>query len=339
MPPSSHKKTDDNSSEKNKLPEEETSISSQYDIVKKTPQESHYQLHISAAHDPVDIHKNIPKTPKKTAQDSINEALNKFKGWQKIDKPKEENAEPQGDVDFKTKFWRFMEWLATSALIFVVLFFAVNFSSYSDLIMLKLDHLRGEYNLSPFIEKMLQPSADSSSQELLPVAKTQDQMKKQIPPIAIDIAPPDNRIIIPGINKNVPVVNVKTENLVKRDWGALEKDIQESLREGVVHYPGTAYPGMNGNVVITGHSSYFVWDPGRFKDVFALLHEVNVGDKVIVYYEQKKYLYQVYDKKVVTPDKVDVLTQDGTDKLTLITCTPVGTNLKRLIVTAKPIEQ
>jgi LPXTG-site transpeptidase (sortase) family protein len=339
MPPSPHKKTDNNPSEKNQLPEEETSISSQYEIVKKTPQESHYQLHISAAHDPVEIHKNIPKPPKKTAQDAINEALNKFKGWQKIGKPKEENVEPQGDVDFKTKFWRFMEWLATSALIFVVLFFAVNFSSYSDLIMLKLDHLRGEYNLSPFIEKMLQPSADKSSQELLPVAKTQDQMKKQIPPIAIDVAPPDNRIIIPGINKNVPIVNVKTENLVKRDWGALEKDIQESLREGVVHYPGTAYPGMNGNVVITGHSSYFVWDPGRFKDVFALLHEVNVGDKVIVYYEQKKYLYQVYDKKVVTPDKIDVLTQDGTDKLTLITCTPVGTNLKRLIVTAKPIDQ
>lgn len=339
MPPSPHKKTDNPPIPKNQLPEEESSLSSQYEIVKKTPQESHYQLHISAAHDPVDIHKNIPKAPKKTPQDSIKEALNKFHGWQKIGKPKEESSEPQNDTDFKTKFWRFMEWLATSALIFVVLFFAVNFSSYSDLIMLKLDHLRGEYNLSPFIEKMLQPAADNTSQELLPVAKNQDQMKKQIPPIAIDIAPPDNRIIIPGINKNVPIVNVKTENLIKRDWGALENDIQESLQNGVVHYPGTAYPGMNGNVVVTGHSSYFVWDPGRFKDVFALLHEVSIGDKIIVYYEQKKYLYQVYEKKVVTPDKVDVLTQDGTNKLTLITCTPVGTNLKRLIITAKPIDQ
>ncbi|MCC7196758.1 class D sortase [Candidatus Peregrinibacteria bacterium] len=339
MPPSSHKKNVNNSSQKNQLPEGESSLSSQYEIVKKTPQESHYQLHIPAAHAPADIHKNTPKPAQKSPQDAIKDALKKFNGWQKIGKPKEEKSEEQYDPDFKTKFWRFLEWFATSALIFVILFFAVNFSSYADLIMLKLDRLRGEYSLSPFIEKMLQPSADSSTQELLPVVKSQDQMKKQIPPIAIDIAPPDDRIIIPGINKNVPIVNVKTENLIKRDWGALEKDIQESLQNGVVHYPGTAYPGMNGNVVITGHSSYFVWDPGRFKDVFALLHEVSVGDKIIIYYQQKKYIYQVYEKTIVTPDKVDILTQDGTNKLTLITCTPIGTNLKRLVLIAKPVDQ
>jgi sortase A len=105
----------------------------------------------------------------------------------------------------------------------------------------------------------------------------------------------------------------------------------------VVHYPGTAEPGQNGNVVITGHSSYFVWDPGGFKDVFALLHEVNIGDKIIVYHQQIPYSYQVYDKKVVMPDQVDVLTQAGENRLTLITCTPVGTNLKRLVVFAKPV--
>ncbi|MGL5831434.1 MAG: sortase, partial [Candidatus Altimarinota bacterium] len=104
-----------------------------------------------------------------------------------------------------------------------------------------------------------------------------------------------------------------------------------------VHYPGTAYPGDNGNVVITGHSSYFPWDPGRFKDVFALLHQVSVGDEVVVYQDQKKYKYVVYEKKVVSPSQVEVLTQDGSDRLTLITCTPVGTDLNRLIVLAKPV--
>ncbi|MND04593.1 Sortase family protein [compost metagenome] len=61
-----------------------------------------------------------------------------------------------------------------------------------------------------------------------------------------------------------------------------------------------------------------------------------MGDTVIVYHNQKKYFYQVYDTQVVTPDKIDILTQRGENRLTLITCTPVGTNLKRLVIFAKP---
>ena len=66
------------------------------------------------------------------------------------------------------------------------------------------------------------------------------------------------------------------------------------------------------------------------------MHQVEVGDEIIVYKDQKEYKYIVYDKFVVHPDQVDVLTQNGEDKLTLITCTPVGTALNRLIVVAHP---
>ena len=169
------------------------------------------------------------------------------------------------------------------------------------------------------------------------MANNTQQSAEQIPPLNITVAPPDDRIIIPRINKNVPIVGVSTENLINRDWAGLEADIQAALQLGVVHYPGTAEAGETGNVVITGHSSYFPWDPGRFKDVFALLHEIVVGDEVIVYRDQKPYRYRVYNTRVVTPDQVEVLTQEGEDRLTLITCTPVGTNLKRLIVLAEPI--
>ncbi len=234
------------------------------------------------------------------------------------------------------RIWNTLEWLATSALIFLVLFFALNYDSYFDLIKLKLDKIRGIVDTNPYIQKIVNIGQDDVTQALLPIVKTPEADKKQIPPLAMTVIPPDERIIIPRIDKNVPVVYVSTENLVKRDWSGLEKDIQEALRDGVVHYPGTAQPGDHGNVVITGHSSYFIWDPGNFKDVFALLHEVNVGDDIIVYYNQKKYLYKVYEKKVVMPDQIDVLTQKGEDRLTLITCTPVGTNLKRLVVLAKP---
>jgi sortase A len=62
-----------------------------------------------------------------------------------------------------------------------------------------------------------------------------------------------------------------------------------------------------------------------------------VGDNVIVYHDQKKYEYRVYDKKVIKPSQVDILTQEGEDRLTLITCTPVGTDLNRLVLLARPI--
>ncbi len=232
--------------------------------------------------------------------------------------------------------WNTLEWIATSALIFMVIFFAVNYQAYYQLLVFKLDRLRGIVNINPYIEQIM-PSTMEVTQQLLPITASPDLNKKQIPPINLKIAPPDERVIIPRINQNVPVVGISSENLIRRDWSALEKDIQEALQDGVVHYPGTAQPGQSGNVVITGHSSYFAWDPGRFKDVFALLHEVKVGDKIIVYFNQKEYFYEVYDTKVVMPDQVDVLTQSGENRLTLITCTPVGTNLKRLVVLAKPV--
>lgn len=236
------------------------------------------------------------------------------------------------------KIWNFLEWIAVSALIFVVFFFAMNWQSYSELIKLKLDHATGNFELNPFIKDLI-TNDQGQTQELLPMANTPEQSITQIPPLNMSIAPPDDRIIIPRINKNVPIVAVSTENLIKRDWTALESDIQGALQDGVVHYPGTAQAGEKGNVVITGHSSYFPWDPGRFKDVFALLHEIVVGDELIVYHDQKPFRYKVYKTQVVTPDQIEILTQEGDDRLTLITCTPVGTNLKRLIVLAEPIRE
>ncbi|NJP03742.1 class E sortase [Candidatus Gracilibacteria bacterium] len=91
-------------------------------------------------------------------------------------------------------------------------------------------------------------------------------------------------------------------------------------------------PGQPGNFFLTGHSSYYAWDNGRYKDVFALLHELKAGDIVDVYWEGKKYEYKLRESKVIPPTETSVLKQP-TDRsiITLMTCTPVGTNKNRLI--------
>lgn len=237
------------------------------------------------------------------------------------------------------KLWSALEFVAVTAAIFMVFFFIFNWQSYSQLFQTKLDILKGGINSNPYIAQQVQniKNASPEGQKPLPIVQNAETAKKQIPDLNLEIAPPDDRIIIPRINQNVPVVRVPEDKLLQRDWTALEGQIQDALRHGVVHFPGTALPGQDGNVVITGHSSYFPWDPGRFKDVFALLHQVDIGDQVVVYHDQVKYTYQIYEKKVVKPSEVEVLTQKGDNRLTLITCTPVGTALNRLVLLAKPV--
>ncbi len=111
-----------------------------------------------------------------------------------------------------------------------------------------------------------------------------------------------------------------------------------ALRDGVVHYPGTANPGQQGNVVIFGHSSGQWWAPGNYKFIFTVLDKVKIGDKIYIDYQGTRYTYRMYDSKIVPPTELSVLNQGSDNILTLITCTPVGTSAKRLIVIAKQID-
>lgn len=137
-------------------------------------------------------------------------------------------------------------------------------------------------------------------------------------------------IAITKISVNAPVIYGLTTTE--------EKVFQKNLQNGVVQYPGTALPGQTGNVVIFGHSSGRWWAPGDYKFVFSLLEKLEDGDEITLDYQGIRYVYHVSHKRVVTPDNMSVLSSvSGEHKLTLITCTPVGTNSKRLIVEAAQI--
>lgn len=152
---------------------------------------------------------------------------------------------------------------------------------------------------------------------------------------AMEVYPADDRIYIPSIDKNIPLVSVPNH----QNWQQLEHNIQDGLQDGVVVHPVSHEPGSFGNFFVTGHSSYYSWDPGRFKDVFALLHEVEIGDTVEVFWHGQKYVYEIGERNVVDPTEISVLNQP-TNKaiITLMTCTPVGTNKQRLILTGELME-
>lgn len=139
----------------------------------------------------------------------------------------------------------------------------------------------------------------------------------------------DNDLIIPKINVKAPIIwNSETD----------EQSMLKNLQKGVAHYKGTSLPDENGNVFITGHSSYYRWDKGKYKTVFTLLPKLEKDDEIALSYKNTVYIYKVYDKFVVKPEDVWVLEPTPEPTLTLMTCVPIGTNLKRLIVRAHPAQ-
>jgi LPXTG-site transpeptidase (sortase) family protein len=221
----------------------------------------------------------------------------------------------------------------TFAVIFGVLFISLNYQSFWDI-------------TSSGVEKLVSgPSLDegagAADNALLQSLQTGggEQNPNDLFSFLPTVGPPDNRMIIPKLHLNVPLVTPKYDSLLRQDWNQVEKDIQDALRMGVVHYPGTAKPGQAGNFFVTGHSSYYPWDPGQFKTVFARLHELDVGDEYWVYFGGDKHRYVVRTKKEVSPSDITVLDQPANQRLsTLMTCTPVGTTLRRLIIQAEEVD-
>ncbi len=153
-------------------------------------------------------------------------------------------------------------------------------------------------------------------------------------PIIVDpnstAAGPDPKIIIPKINVELPIIF--------DEQSIDEKAVQRSLQDGVLHYPTTSYPGELGNGAIFGHSSNNILNKGKYKFAFVLLKRLEVNDTFMIDYKSKRYVYKVFDTKIVKPEEVDVLTTtDKTASFSLITCDPPGTSINRLVVSGEQI--
>ncbi len=154
-------------------------------------------------------------------------------------------------------------------------------------------------------------------------------------PIIIDndtvAAGGEPKVIIPKINVEIPVVYGLTTNA--------ESIIENNLEDGVVHYPTTEVPGQKGNVAIFGHSSNNIFNKGKYKFAFVLLHTLQKDDTFYLTYKSKVYAYKIISTRVVEPTEISVLDdvpgQGAT--ATLITCDPPGTSLHRLVVVGKQI--
>ncbi len=148
--------------------------------------------------------------------------------------------------------------------------------------------------------------------------------------------PPENRLIIPAIGVNAPIVDVSAATEEKLRKG----DFDQELYSGVVKYPSTPEPGSTGNALIFGHTSYYRWKNNPFAEIFSKLTALKEGDLIQTLWHGQLAEFEVVAKIVVNPGQVDDAYMKYTDGkyITLMGCYPIGSDARRILIVAKKKE-
>ena len=95
---------------------------------------------------------------------------------------------------------------------------------------------------------------------------------------------------------------------------------------GPSHWPGTAFPGENGNAVFAGHRV-------THSHPFRRIHELVPGDEVLFDIAGVRTTYTVTGSRVVTPKQLEITLPTATPTATLFACHPPGSARQRYVVT------
>jgi sortase A len=137
--------------------------------------------------------------------------------------------------------------------------------------------------------------------------------------LAADAAGLMARIRIPDIGVDLPIYHGTTD---------------ATLNEGVGHLEGTALPvgGAGTRSVLTAHRGLAT------AELFSLLDRVEVGDTFTIETFGEVLTYEVVTTEVVRPEDSKAVNPElGRDLVTLVTCTPLGINSHRILVTGERI--
>ena len=128
-----------------------------------------------------------------------------------------------------------------------------------------------------------------------------------------------SRVKIPALDVDLPIYHGTSE---------------ETLLKGAGHLEGSHLPigGTSTRSVITAHRGL------ASSTMFTNLDKVVVGDTFTLETFGEVLAYKVRETQVIAPDDTDTLkVVPGEDLVTLITCTPLGINTHRILVTGERI--
>jgi LPXTG-site transpeptidase (sortase) family protein len=136
------------------------------------------------------------------------------------------------------------------------------------------------------------------------------------------------RVVAKDIGLNIQVVNPTSTDIDLLD---------DALTLGAVHYPTSAPLGVNGTVLLFGHSSYLPVVYHQYYKTFDGIQDLKTGEIISVYSGTTEYRYSVTGVRVAdstdTDDNEIPLLSDN-KYLTLVTCDSFAAKSNRFIVTA-----
>ena len=115
---------------------------------------------------------------------------------------------------------------------------------------------------------------------------------------------------------------------IKIDAPVVQGDGWEQLKKGVGQNIGSANPGQSGNIILSAHNDVY-------GELFRDLDKLTSGDQVILYTQQRQYVYVVDRTAIVEPTAVEVMASTGSPTVTLISCYPYLVDKQRIVVFAR----
>ena len=159
------------------------------------------------------------------------------------------------------------------------------------------------------------------------------------PIFKIYLFPPTIQASLPKSGTYLTIPKIRAQAQVAENVDPFDKtEYERVLKTRIAHASGTSLPGRPGNIFIFAHSSGPPWEQTRYNTIFLRLSELIKGDLIEIQREGKVYKYVVREKKEVLPAEVNYLQNEKKDQLILQTCTPIGTDWKRLLIFADSVE-
>lgn len=154
------------------------------------------------------------------------------------------------------------------------------------------------------VEKIIENSNDESKEEKVILEKEYGSL--------------EGVLKIDKINLELPILSGATHENMKTSVASINK---------------LYFPGDEGNYSIAGHRNL------TYGRNFNRLDEIVQGDILEIDTKEKIYRYKVDEKLYVLPEDTWVLDNDGSKKITLVTCHPTGVSSHRLIISGTLIEE
>ncbi len=162
--------------------------------------------------------------------------------------------------------------------------------------------------ISPFISSQTINPKNNSTTQL--ISKTENKIT-------------ENRLYIPKIDINLPYAVGGPEVMEHGAWW---------------RKPENGNPKDGGNFVLSAHRFIMGMTPQQTlrKSPFYNINRLDIGDKIIVDYNGKRYEYLISEKRSVKPETVEIEQRTAQPQLTLYSCTLGGANDGREVIIAKP---